>query len=92
MLRIRQVSRTKMINALLKEYYEETLEQAQTNPKSFGGNSDVAEEDPNALAKLYAKDYRKALMSRQRESLEILYANYIKDAEEIDIESNLDSR
>lgn len=90
MQRIRRVSRTKMINALLKEYYEETLEQAQTNPNSFGDKSDVAEEEPTVLAKLYAKDYRKALMSRPRESLEILYANFVKDAEEIDIESNLE--
>lgn len=90
MRRIRQVSRTKMINALLKDYYEETYELAQTNPKCFGNSETIATKDPKSFAKSYAKDYRQVLMSRERDYLEILYANFVRDNEEIDIESKLE--
>lgn len=75
----KRASNSTIINTLLREYYDETLEQAQCNPKSFGENKSLAEEDPKTLAKQYTKDYRQALMQRDRESLENLYANHLND-------------
>jgi len=82
--RAKRVSRINIINALLQEYYDETLEIAKSNPKTFGDNSLLAEEDPRTLATQYVKDYRKALMLRDKDSLEMLYALYIQDREEYD--------
>lgn len=79
---VKRTSKTNIINALIKDYYEETLEQAQTNPKSFGDNTSIAEEDPKILAKQYTKDFRQALNLRDREALELLYANLLKEHEE----------
>ena len=75
-------SNTTIINTLLRAYYSETLEEAHSNPKSFGENVHLAEEDPKTLAKQYAKDYRHALMQRDRESLENLYAHHLQDHDE----------
>ena len=46
-----------IINELLKDYFNETLEQANRYPKLFGDNKTLAEEDPKTLAKQYTKDY-----------------------------------
>lgn len=84
---VRKTPKTKMINALMKQYFDEILEQARQNPKSFGSNSTMAEDDPRGLARQYTQQFRSALLVRGREPLEMLYAHQVKDNNEIETEA-----
>lgn len=87
--RVKKEPRARIISTLLKEYYDETLEEAQSNPRSFGDDSPSAEEDPRALARHYTENFRDALNQKERKYLEYLFANHIKDHEEIAADSDL---
>jgi hypothetical protein len=88
---VKRATKTKIINTLLKEYYEDCIDEAQRNPKSFGENSETAEDDPGALARLYAEQYKSVLTKKGKDHLEILYAHHIKDRKEIESESESES-
>ena len=76
-----RTSKTVMIEILLKEYYDSTLEEARLQPKHFGTDSCLAEEDPKGMASQYADTYRDALGQKDRITLEYLYMNYLEDHE-----------
>jgi len=77
----RAASKTAIINSLLKEYYETTLEEAHQQPKCFGEDSSFAEEDPKGMANQYTADYREALLTKDRTALEYLYLHFLEDHE-----------
>ena len=70
-----------MINRLIKEYYETTLEEARRQPKHFGEDSSLAEEDPRSMATKYTADYRDALTKKDRVTLEYLFLHLLQDEE-----------
>ena len=74
-------SKTAIINSLLKEYFETTLEEARLQPKHFGNDSSFAEEDPKGMANQYTADYREALLNKDRTALEYLYIHLLEDHE-----------
>lgn len=72
-------SKTAIINSLLKEYYDTALEEARRQPKHFGEEASLAEEDPKGVANQYTADYRAALLVKDRTALEYLYIHFLED-------------
>jgi hypothetical protein len=79
---IERVNKIEAMRHLLRDYFQDIFELAETNPEVFGENADWAASDPKAFATYQTNSYRKILKSRKTDEVFKLYREHLADLQE----------
>jgi len=82
MAAIKTINKIEAMQRLLKDYFEDVLELAESDPRAFGEQSDWAASDPKAFAAHQTHSYRKILQSKKTDELFKMYGEYLEDKRE----------
>jgi len=74
------LDRYNMINNLLRAYYLEVVDLAQSNPSIFSDGK-FAQDDPSGFARKQTAEYKIALQDKTTPELSAIYKDYLKDLE-----------
>ncbi len=72
-----KINRTKMIGAILQDYYAGVLEAAMDSPHSFNEYEKMASSDPAKLAALFTNDFRVILEQKPNYEICAMYSDII---------------